>query len=152
MDETGNGLTPSHTQRSGRRVRYEVSNRLISGGGKDGLRLPAPTFEGAVATIIADHICRLARTHQVLRESSAAQIARVSKAAEQLGGRVGEEGIRLAAGLIERTKIASAAVEVKLSSKAVSELLNVSHERLTDHVIQFDAPFTCKRRSVDSQN
>ena len=31
-DETGDRLTPTHTQRHGRRLRYYVSNRLISGG------------------------------------------------------------------------------------------------------------------------
>ncbi|QXT39079.1 recombinase family protein [Gymnodinialimonas ceratoperidinii] len=38
-DETGDRLTPTHTQRHGRRLRYYVSNRLVSGGqDPDGLR------------------------------------------------------------------------------------------------------------------
>lgn len=42
-DETGDRLTPTHTKRYGRQIRYYVSNRLISGG-KDarGWRLPQP--------------------------------------------------------------------------------------------------------------
>jgi site-specific DNA recombinase len=31
-DEAGDRLTPTHTKRHGRRLRYYVSNRLISGG------------------------------------------------------------------------------------------------------------------------
>lgn len=148
VDEIGDRLTPSHTQKSGRRVRYYVSNRLISGGGKDGWRLPALTFEGVVATIIADHIRRLAKEHVVLREGSAAEIARISKAAEQLADSLGKEGISLAAPLIESGKITSDAIELKLSGKALEEHLNVSRERLVDQLTNFSAPFTCKRRGV----
>ncbi|WP_245582986.1 recombinase family protein [Sediminimonas qiaohouensis] len=44
-DQAGDRLTPSHTSKSGRRIRYYVSNRLLSGGDKAcGWRLPAPSL------------------------------------------------------------------------------------------------------------
>ncbi len=45
-DETGDRLTPTHTRRHGRQIRYYVSNRLISGGTDPrGWRLPAVALE-----------------------------------------------------------------------------------------------------------
>ena len=45
-DETGDRLTPTHTKRRGRQLRYYTSNRLISGGtDPSGWRLPAPQLE-----------------------------------------------------------------------------------------------------------
>jgi site-specific DNA recombinase len=66
-DEAGDRLTPSHTRRHGRRLRYYVSNRLISGG-KDptGWRLPAPAFELTVTKIIINHIEDCARGHLIV--------------------------------------------------------------------------------------
>lgn len=50
-DETGDRLTPTHTQKQGRRHRYYVSNRLIAGGlDPSGLRLPAKALEELVAS------------------------------------------------------------------------------------------------------
>jgi site-specific DNA recombinase len=66
-DETSDRLTPSHTKRKGRQLRYYVSNRLISGG-KDptGWRLPAPAFELTVTKIIINHIEDCARGHLIV--------------------------------------------------------------------------------------
>lgn len=56
FDETGDRLTPSHTKtRSGKRLRYYVSHRLIAKSGEknlDGWRLPAPELEAQIAALI----------------------------------------------------------------------------------------------------
>nr|WP_256367835.1 MULTISPECIES: recombinase family protein [unclassified Ruegeria] len=45
-DENGDRLTPTHTRRHGRQIRYYVSNRLVSGGTDPrGWRLPATALE-----------------------------------------------------------------------------------------------------------
>jgi len=65
-DETGDRLTPTHTQRRGRRLRYYISNRLISGGtDPSGWRLPGPALEQSIAAIIARHLSGLARGHRI---------------------------------------------------------------------------------------
>ena len=48
-DPTGDRLTPSHSRKGGRRLRYYLSNRLLSGSDPTGWRLPAARFEAAVA-------------------------------------------------------------------------------------------------------
>ncbi|MEL6284200.1 MAG: recombinase family protein, partial [Pseudomonadota bacterium] len=60
FDESGDRLTPTHSQRRGRRYRYYVSHRLISLKGSEsargGWRLPAEALERAVASAIAKHL------------------------------------------------------------------------------------------------
>ncbi|SLN76479.1 recombinase family protein [Roseisalinus antarcticus] len=65
-DETGDRLTPTHTVRSGRRYRYYVSNRLISGGADpSGWRIPAAPLERRVVGSVADHLRRAADKYQL---------------------------------------------------------------------------------------
>jgi hypothetical protein len=52
FDQAGNRLTPSHAVKDGRRYRYYVSRRLVTGTSQedpDGWRLPAPQIERLVA-------------------------------------------------------------------------------------------------------
>jgi hypothetical protein len=52
FDEAGNRLTPSHAVKDGRRYRYYVSRRLVTGTSQEdrhGWRLPAPQIERLVA-------------------------------------------------------------------------------------------------------
>lgn len=56
-DQAGDRLTPTHTQRYGKRFRYYVSHRLINGpADPTGWRIPAPALETTIAGLIADHI------------------------------------------------------------------------------------------------
>lgn len=56
-DQTGDRLTPTHTQRHGRRFRYYVSHRLITGPtDPTGWRLPGPALDATIAGLMADHI------------------------------------------------------------------------------------------------
>ena len=51
VDEQGEGLSPSHAVKKGRRYRYYVSRHLILEGkraGRKGWRLPAADLEGLV--------------------------------------------------------------------------------------------------------
>lgn len=83
--ETGDWLTPTHTQRHGRRLRYYVSNRLFSGGtDPKGSRLSASNFEKAVAKVIADHLTSLAGCHKLLNTVSVVESETTSKAGVEL--------------------------------------------------------------------
>ena len=66
-DQTGDRLTPTHTVRRGRRLRYYVSNRLIAGGpDPTGWRLPAPRLEAVISDLIADHLVAAATAQRLL--------------------------------------------------------------------------------------
>jgi len=72
FDEAGQGLTPTHTLKAGRRHRYYVSRRLLQGsaGQAGGWRLPAPEIERSVTGAL----------RKILEEPSA-----VAGAAEEAG-------------------------------------------------------------------
>lgn len=79
FDETGDRFTPSHAVKNGRRYRYYIAHRLIRGGrDADGMRLPAPEVESAVAAAIVDLIRNQQVLFELLKEGSP------SSAGEQL--------------------------------------------------------------------
>ncbi len=66
-DQAGDRLTPTHTQRRGRRFRYYVSHRLITGPpDATGWRLPGPALDATIANLMADHIAAAITAHSLL--------------------------------------------------------------------------------------
>jgi DNA invertase Pin-like site-specific DNA recombinase len=58
FDAEGNRLSPTYTQRRGRRYRYYVSAALVRGGAsRTGIRVPAGDLEKLVMDGIAGHLC-----------------------------------------------------------------------------------------------
>jgi site-specific DNA recombinase len=73
FDENGQGLTPSHARKGGRRYRYYVSRELTQGpasGVREGWRLPAPEFERAVAATAGQLLGSGRRSRLRLRSST----------------------------------------------------------------------------------
>ncbi len=67
-DETGDRLTPTHTVRKGRRIRYYISNRLIRGG-TDPTGVASAcrrSWKTLVRRLIADHVATAAASHRLL--------------------------------------------------------------------------------------
>lgn len=59
FDETGDCLTPSHSAKNGKRFRYYISRRLVTGKSKkhpDAWRLPAPRLEASIARVVHNHL------------------------------------------------------------------------------------------------
>jgi DNA invertase Pin-like site-specific DNA recombinase len=59
FDETGDRLTPSHSSKNGKRLRYYISHRLVIGKSKahpDAWRLPAPQLERSIARVVSSHL------------------------------------------------------------------------------------------------
>ncbi|WP_425052788.1 recombinase family protein [Psychromarinibacter sp. S121] len=105
-DDTGDGLTPTHTSRTGKRLRYYVSNRLISGGpDRSGWRLPAKDFEAAVADAIAGHLSNHARGHTATASIDALQSADASEALLRLADQIRRQGIAAASPLIREGRL-----------------------------------------------
>ncbi|OUS06975.1 hypothetical protein A9Q96_08385 [Rhodobacterales bacterium 52_120_T64] len=59
FDDTGDRLTPTHTKKNGRVIRYYISNRLIHAKDSTGWRLPAIEIEGALSVAVKDHLHRI---------------------------------------------------------------------------------------------
>ena len=151
-DETGDRLTPTHTQRHGRRLRYYVSNRLISGGtDPQGWRLPAAKIEEAVATVIAQHLGTLARSHR-LRAASNLQIgAATATRAMDLKRRLLDHTPDLLGSLIAEGRIRKGGITLVLNGAMVSAALGLKSEELNPAALKINAPFTLRRRGVEGK-
>lgn len=93
FDEEGGRLTPSHAVKNGRRYRYYVSRRLVTGVAEKtsgGWRLPAWQIEEAVAKAASDLFRESGAIAEVLREADVAadQIPDLLGAAAEIGERV----------------------------------------------------------------
>ena len=151
-DETGDRLTPSHTQRHGRRLRYYVSNRLISGGrDPEAWRLPAPALEHAVSTVIMNHLADHADGHSVLTIADATTSVAVGVRTRTLADEIRSSGIRTAAPLIDGIVIAKGRMTIRFDPVVVGSALMVSHEGLASTLLTHTAPFTCRRRGIETK-
>ncbi|QFT47417.1 DNA-invertase hin [Roseivivax sp. THAF40] len=150
FDETGDHLTPTHTNRRGKRLRYYVSNRLISGGpDPSGWRLPARDFEAAMTGIIATHLEDQARRHAVLDLGDAVGTATASAQVAALAERIEKDGILSAASLVHQCRIASGEIRIDLDARAVAEAAKMPGADLDLSLLQIVQPLHCRRRGVE---
>lgn len=87
FDETGGRLTPSHSQKNGRRLRYYVSRRLVTGrrtDHPDAWRLPGHHIEAAIGCILRDRLMRPAAVMDLVIDLNASEISDVQARLQQL--------------------------------------------------------------------
>jgi DNA invertase Pin-like site-specific DNA recombinase len=151
-DETGDRLTPTHTKRHGRRLRYYVSNRLISGGtDPNGWRLPAAQLERAVENIIAQHLSDLAEKHRLCRKPDL-------QLGNAIHGKVGDLARRLWAGelallqtLIAQGRLTKGRIILNLQVTKLARELDLKPEEIDPATLQIEAPFALRRRGVEGK-
>ncbi|MGA9253225.1 MAG: recombinase family protein, partial [Roseobacter sp.] len=81
FDETGDRLTPSHSRKNGKRLRYYISHRLVKGRSRkhpDAWRLPAEQLEGLIADLVRKHLHRHDGATRLLRDLAASEVAEKS--------------------------------------------------------------------------
>ena len=149
-DETGDILTPTHTLRRGKRQRYYVSNRLISGGvDPTGWRLPARPFETAVVKAIADHLSAQAKRHAVLSDGDITKSEAATKAVLKLATGLETEGCNQGAPLIRAISINKNQLDIALDPQAVAGATNLPVSSLHDSLCKISTSIACKRRGVE---
>lgn len=152
VDETGDRLTPSHTQRRGKRHRYYISNRLLSGGADPSAwRLPAATFEATIADLIASHIEAAARSVTLLSAPEAGTAGDLSLRATTYAASLHEGsnsnlGVLLASGTLSRGHI-----ELVLNRGTLAEALQVPEDALSSTVLRIHVPIQMRRRGVETR-
>lgn len=151
-DETGDRLTPTHTTRHGRRLRYYVSNRLISGGSDaSGWRLPGPALEQAVTDVTVQHLEAAAATHRILNRPDAASGAEVGASIRALVATVREDAATSLGTLIESSTIQRGRIDLTLNAAPVAEVLGVATSDLAPTLLEVSAPFDMRRRGVEAK-
>lgn len=149
-DETGDRLTPTHTTRRGRRLRYYVSNRLISGGtDPTGWRLPAPMLEDIIKDLLVDHLATLAQTHHLLAEPDVTQVTEIEGAMERLLSRLRKSGDRTAARLIASGAISRDTLRLDLDRDALATKLEIPAPKLAPALTTIVSSLQIRRRGVE---
>jgi DNA invertase Pin-like site-specific DNA recombinase len=151
-DGTGDRLTPSHTRRHGRQLRYYVSNRLISGG-KDptGWRLPAPAFELAVTNIIISHIEDCAHGHLIMNVPEAIGAEQIKTRALGLTDRCRTGDPNAIGAIIGSGKIGQGKIQIALDGNALSERLSIPLADFSPTFLSIAQPFGLRRRGVEAR-
>ncbi|MEO9781630.1 MAG: recombinase family protein [Sedimentitalea sp.] len=151
-DETGDRLTPTHTKRRGRQLRYYTSNRLISGGtDPSGWRLPAGQLEQAVANIIAEHIGNLARGHRILVKADLQAGDAIRDKALGLAMQLSESAPELIRNLVSEGCIGNGRITLILAATELANELSLKSDAIDAMALQIEAPFALRRRGVEGK-
>ncbi|MGB3316777.1 MAG: recombinase family protein, partial [Albidovulum sp.] len=151
-DETGDRLTPTHTRRHGRQLRYYVSNRLISGGPDPrGWRIPAPALEQLVAGLIADHVKNLDRSHRLCATPDLRGVDGLHQHARMMSERLREGSPALLARLLSAGTLAANTITLTLTPETLSAELGLKPEHLNPEVMAIEMPFSLRRRGVEAR-
>jgi len=151
-DETGDRLTPTHTKRHGRRLRYYISNRLIAGGtDPSGWRLPAVALEQAFANIIARHLSDLARSHRICVTPDLQIGDAVCTKAQDLKHRLKKGAPELLANITAGGKLTKGGIVLTLQITELSNQLGLKPSQIDPSALQIQAPFELRRRGVEGK-
>lgn len=149
FDETGDRLTPSHSRKGQRRLRYYISHRLTRGSAADhpdAWRLPAAELERCIAVGI--------RTWLYAPESLAALLPKV-EATEllRLNERTRISGFDDAALLriIDRSVVARSRVTIHLNAETLASALELDADDLEASHLGFSLPFRQRRRHRETK-
>lgn len=154
-DETGDRLTPSHTQKNGRRLRYYISRRLVTERRKDhpdAWRLPARGLEAGLAGILRDHLMKLAVLTELVDDISASEIPDLQARLHHIvNGCAPDQGAELWAPLLRRADISQGRILLRLDRKILADRLGIKPERISPQGRQITAPFRIQRRGVETK-
>ena len=152
FDETGDPLTPSHSNKKGRIHRYYISNRLLKAADPKGWRIPAKTIEQALASYLKQEAQALSRhigqhakadlDHQDFMVQAIEQIKNASDLS--------------ILGLIDRVDLSLEIAHIKISSRRLKEMLNPKSQpqlplpiKEASSSLLLNAPLQVKRRGVE---
>mgnify|MGYP001392232527 CR=1 FL=1 len=150
-DEVGNLLTPTHTQRHGRRFAYYVSNRLIAGGtDPSGWRLPAEALETTLRQVVSSHLRRAAETHRLMAVPDASGAAALHGRAMALAETVGSDP-DLIGRIVVSGSLAQGHLRLDLEPAVVASALGTSNDALTPDLLTLSQGFALRRRGIETR-
>ncbi|WP_295317627.1 recombinase family protein, partial [Roseobacter sp.] len=151
-DDTGDRLTPTHSIKSGRRHRYYVSNRLISGGpDPTGWRLPARALEKSIADLIAAHLGMAADEHRLLATPDLRGNGSVHDTAAELVEHLGKPEPDLLRVLLASGTVTAQKIHLTLDKVEVATRLGVPVDDLAANLCDIHAPLRLRRRGVEAK-
>ncbi|GKY89260.1 recombinase family protein [Sinisalibacter aestuarii] len=151
-DDIGDRLTPTHTRRHGRQIRYYVSNRLITGGtDPQGWRLSAQALEQAVTDVISRHLVALAREHRICAGADLQQGNAVRDRVRHLADRLCDGTTDLLAAILADGCIEKHRMVLSLHAKTLAKALDLHPNAIDLSALSIEAPFALRRRGVEGK-
>lgn len=151
FDETGDRLTPSHTQtKKGTRLRYYVSHRLMREPRlkhPDAWRLPAPEFERSVLALIIQHLRKPEVQAKLIKDATATEITTL----HDVLGSDAKLDKALLFDAINRIGIAPGEIVIDLSAHVFAQTLEVDPARINVNLITTTSLFRIRRRGVETK-
>lgn len=144
FDETGDRLTPSHASKGGKRYRYYVSRRLVTGSANDayGWRLPSDRLERDLACAVQNQLNMCIRRGQIGADD-VRSIERLWAAVDALGS----QGLNL----IDEAKLEDGTIGIKLDAGKMADALQVAKGCISSEALTLQLPFSHRRRGVESR-
>ncbi|MEJ8561043.1 recombinase family protein [Yoonia sp. GPGPB17] len=150
FDAKGIALTPTHSQKKGRRHRYYISRALVSGRAKDhpdAWRLPAITIEGQVAAALRSY---LGTPTNLLALQAAPDTSNLA-ALPTLAKRFADLSQADLLACVESVTLTDGKAVVRLAPKAIAQCLGREVGHLNVDALAFDAPLNLRRRGVETR-
>lgn len=152
FDETGERLTPSHTKtRSGTRLRYYISNRLVAGRTEqhpDAWRLPAEELERRVAGLVRTILIEPSLPSEITANPTADAIGKIAPRLDALKAD-GDTAALLE--LAQRVEIAPGTLHLALDTSAIATQLGVVGDDIQPEPINRAFPFQLRKRGVETR-
>ncbi|MES0863705.1 recombinase family protein [Ruegeria sp. SCPT10] len=145
-DETGDRLTPSHSRKNGKRLRYYISGRLVTDRSQkhpDAWRLPAEQLECLLAEVVRQHLSRPNAVTSMVRDMSAAEIASAVDLLRDC------RSVRTCLGLIARADLRQGSLNVQLDLQALARMIECRADQVDAEELTIEAPFQMRRRGVE---
>lgn len=146
FDETGDRLTPSHSRKNGKRLRYYISRRLVKDRSRkhpDAWRLSADQVEGLLAELIGQHLIRPGAAAVMAVDLTATELLDVAKRLQEQGNATE----RLS--LIERADLRPGSLTVRLDKVILADRLGCVPQKINPLELIIEAPFQMRRRGVE---
>ena len=148
FDETGDRLSPSHSQKNGKRLRYYISHRLGKRGGETGItgwRLPAQPFEDQITAAVSTYLT-INVVSKILINPQIAVIQSATKTIANMHSKLTD-----IAAIIERIDIAPGTVTIALNPIVLANALSVTESLLNMDGLTFSLPFQTRKRGVETK-
>jgi len=146
FDETGDRLTPSHSRKNGKRLRYYISARLVTDRSQkhpDAWRLPAEQLENLLAEVVKRHLSRPHAVTSMAPDMSAVEIASATELLRDC------QSVRKCLGLIVRADLRQGSLTVQLDLRALARMIECRADQVDAGKLTIEAPFRMRRRGVE---
>ncbi|MEM9710316.1 MAG: recombinase family protein [Pseudomonadota bacterium] len=146
FDETGDRLTPSHSRKNGKRLRYYISRRLVvdrRNNQPDAWRLPAEQLENLIAELVQTHLSKPTAASSLVPTASAAELMEAQK---RLSAKRDAASPHI---LVHRVDLKPGSMTLALDKEEIARLLNCKPDRIAPGTLTIASHFQMRRRGVE---